>query len=83
MEIGSLDVEGYHVGIGDLDTFFVGPRIEFALHLQAGLGFGRADQFEDDLTRDQRFAVPILGDVANQAMFSSTSMCRADSDDLR
>jgi hypothetical protein len=45
-------------------------RVELAdARDQAGLGCGRADQFEDDLTRDQRFAAPILGDVAKQAMF--------------
>ena len=46
MEVGALDVGGCHVGIGDLDAFFVALGTEFAFDLQTGPGCGRADQFD-------------------------------------
>jgi hypothetical protein len=50
------------------DIEAVGAGVEFATHLQAGLGRGRVDQSDHRQTAGQRRAPPILGDVSEQAM---------------
>src|SRR6516162_3352800 len=45
-----------HFGGGDLDAFLVGPRIEYALDLQARLRCGGADQLDDGDPIHQRFS---------------------------
>src|SRR5262245_34651953 len=59
-----------HFGGGDLDAFLVGPRIEYALDLQARLCRGGADQLDDGDAIHQRFSSPVLGNVAEEAMLN-------------
>ena len=40
----------------------IDPVIDAALHQQTGLGGRGADQVDDDLMSEQRFAAPVLGD---------------------
>jgi hypothetical protein len=68
VEVGGLDVECSHLGIGDLDTLLVGVGIEPAGHGEAGIGGGVGDQLDDDLVADQRFAAPVLCNEGEQPM---------------
>lgn len=47
MEYVSLDIECDHLGIADLDTLRIAPRVEFAAHREALVGRLCADQFDD------------------------------------
>ena len=43
MERVACDVEGFHLGVGDLDAFFIGARIERAFDPEARLCRCRRD----------------------------------------
>ena len=55
MECVPLEVEGGHLGVGDLDTLRVGARIEFTTHGQAGPGRCGSDQFNHRLAAPRQF----------------------------
>jgi len=59
------DVDGFHLGVGDLDTLFVDARVERTLYAQSGFGRGRRDQFHDGESVGERSAAPGLCDVAD------------------
>jgi len=62
MEVGGLDIERSHFGVGDLDALCVGGVIEPACDGEAGVGGGVGDQLNDDMMADQWLASPVLGD---------------------
>src|SRR5688500_20279791 len=68
MESMSLEIEGVHVGVGDLNAFRVGICIELAADGEAGFGGGRSDQLDDGLIADERPAAPVLGDEREEAV---------------
>ena len=70
MESVTLDVEGGHLRVGDLDTLGVDARIEFAPYCQAGPCRCGGDQFNHRLSAGQRLASPGLGDVAEQPVLT-------------
>ena len=78
MEFVALDVEAFHLGIGDDDSPGVFVGVEFADHLQPGLGGRRADQIDDDPIADERFGAPVLGDEREQAMLDLVPLCAAE-----
>jgi hypothetical protein len=47
MERIAGDVQRLHLGIGDLDTSFIGSRIEHTLDFQTGLCRSCPNQFDD------------------------------------
>ena len=57
-----MDVEGGHLGVGDLDTLLVGIVVEPAGDGESGIGGRVGDQLDDDGVTDQRLAAPVLGD---------------------
>ena len=77
MEVIAGDVERGHLGVADLDALLVGPRVERALDLQAGLGRRRGNQLDDGHEIRERFAAPVLRDVAEQAMLDLVPLGRA------
>ena len=60
MEFVVVELDGGHVGVGDLDAGRVAVGVEFAAHFEAALGSGGGDQLDDDLMADQRLAAPVL-----------------------
>ena len=66
-----------HLGIRHLHTGRIASVIDGALHLQTGAGGGRADQLNDRLVTDQRFATPVLGDEGEQTMFDTVPFAGA------
>jgi hypothetical protein len=72
-----LDVEGSHLGIGDLDALLVSTGVDPAGDGEAGLGAGIGDQLDDDLMADQRLAAPILGDEGEQAVLGAVPLAGA------
>src|ERR1039458_7864972 len=66
MEWVAFDIEGFHLGVADLDALRVAPCIQFAAHRQTGPGRGRGNQFDHGFEADQGPASPSLGDVAEQ-----------------
>jgi len=69
MEAVEGDVDFRHLGVGDLDSLWIGVFIELALNGQTGPGGGGADQLDDHLMGDERFSSPILGNESEEAMF--------------
>ena len=70
----ALNVEGSHFGIGDLNSFRVEALVDVACDGEAGIGGGGADQLDDDLVADQRFAAPVLGDVGKEAVLDTVPL---------
>jgi hypothetical protein len=64
MERIAGDVERVHLAVGDLDAFLVGSFIEHTLDLESGFRRRRADQLDDGEAVGERFATPVLRDVA-------------------
>ena len=48
-----LDIESDHLGVGDLDSLGIGPCIDLAEDLPAGLGRCGGDQFDHRQTAGQ------------------------------
>src|SRR5271166_4941161 len=71
MELIAGDVEGFHLGLADPDALAVGARVEHAIHFQAGLGRGGADQLDHGEASGERPAAPVLRDVAKRPVLSS------------
>src|SRR5260370_18303902 len=69
-----LHVEGSHFGIGDLNSFRIEALVDVAGDGEAGIGGGGADQLDDDLVADQRFAAPVLGDVGKKAVLDAVPL---------
>lgn len=62
VELGTGDIDGIHLVVGQSDTLRIGIGIQFAVDLQPGVGRGGADQINDDTVADQRLSPPVLGD---------------------
>jgi hypothetical protein len=54
VEVMAAGVDGFEFGVGHLDAGRVRVWVKLATNLQAGLGGGCGDQFDDDLMADQR-----------------------------
>jgi hypothetical protein len=76
MECVALDVESFHLGIGDFDALFVGCGVERAFDFQAGFGCGRGNQFDYGQAIGQGPRTPVLRDVAEHAMFDLVPLRR-------
>src|SRR5258708_17377531 len=70
----ALNVEGSHFGIRDLNSFRVEALVDVAGDGEAGIGGSGADQLDDDLVADQRFAAPVLGDVGKKAVLDAVPL---------
>lgn len=68
MERVAGDVEATHLGVLDLNAFFIGSGLKCAAHLGPGFDGRRIDQFNRRLTIDERASAPVLRDVVEQAM---------------
>ncbi len=66
-----LDVDAGHFGIAYLEAFWVAVLVDFAGDDEAGVGRGGADQLDDDLMADERFATPVLRDVGEQTVLDA------------
>ena len=71
MEIGGLDVESGHLGVGDLDAFRIVTFIEATSDREPCVRSGAGDQLDDDQVADQWLAAPVLRDEGKQPMLSS------------
>src|SRR5258708_22953591 len=69
MECVTLDIEGFHLCVSDLDTLRVVTCIKLASHRQASPGRGGGNQFDHRFAADQRSSSPGLGNMAEQPMF--------------
>jgi hypothetical protein len=67
MEVGWLNVELCHLGVGDFDTLLVGIVVEPARDGEASISGRVGDQLNDNLMADQWFATPVLSDEGEQA----------------
>ena len=67
MERVAFDVDGVHLGIGNLDALGITAGVDVASDGEASIG-GGADQLDDDLMADERLAAPVLRNVGEQAM---------------
>ena len=77
MEGVAGEVNGVELGVADLDTFFICARIDRAFDFQSGRCRRRADQLDDRETVGERTSAPVLGDVAEQAVFDPVPLGRA------
>ncbi len=68
VELGTCDVDGIHLVVGQSDTLRIGIGIQFAVDLQTGVSRGSADQIDNDAVADQRLSPPVLTDEREQAM---------------
>ena len=75
MEGVGVNVEGGHLGVGDLDALWIGGGVEFAADGQAGLGGGVADELDDGDATDQRRCAPGLSDEGEQAVLNTIPLC--------
>src|ERR1019366_9681449 len=66
VECVTLDIEGLHLRVADLDALRVAAGIKLASYRQASLGRGGGDQFDDCFAAGQGLASPGLSDVAEQ-----------------
>jgi hypothetical protein len=66
MESVGNDGEGAHLGVADLDAFFVGVLVENALHRETRLGFRRTDQLDNSQSAFEWRAPPVLRDMAER-----------------
>src|ERR1700733_12373742 len=71
VECVTLDIEGLHLRVADLDALRVAAGIKLASDRQAGPGRGGGDQFDDCFAAGQGLASPGLSDVAEQPVLSS------------
>ena len=78
MERIAVDVEAFHLGLGDLDAFLVDSCVECALDFEAGLGRCRRDEFDDGSVVCERPAAPVLSDAAEQAVLDLVPLCAAE-----
>src|SRR5277367_1668708 len=69
MESITLDIEGPHFRVADLDALWIVAPIKLAPYCQTCPGRGRGYQFDHCFAAGQRLAAPSLGDVAEQAVF--------------
>ena len=69
MECVTVDIEGCHLPVGDLDALRIVPCVQLAADGQARRCRRGGYQFDDCLPADQGFATPGLGNVAEQPMF--------------
>ena len=78
MEVVAFDVQGFHLGVADLDALFVSPCIERAIDLQSAFRGRGTDQFDHRHAAFQRPATPVLRDVAEQPMLDLVPLCAAE-----
>ena len=74
MEGGGLELHCGQLGIADLDAGRIGRRVQLRPDLQSSACGSVANQVDDHLQADQRPATPILGDVAEQAVFDQVPL---------
>ena len=77
MERIAADVEAFHLGLGDLETFLVDPWVECALNFEPGLGRCRRYELDDGSVVCERPAAPVLRDAAEQAVLDLVPFRRA------
>ena len=75
MEVGRLNVECCHLGVGDLDTLLIGIVVEPARDGEASIGGRVGDQLNDNLMADQWFATPVLGNEGEQPVLDPVPLC--------
>ena len=78
MEVVAAEVDDVEFGVGHLDAGRIAVWIELAANLEAGIGCGGGDQFDDDLMADQRLAAPVSGDERKQAVLDLVPLCAAE-----
>src|SRR3954452_2679126 len=76
-----FDVDGVHLGIGNLDALGIAAGIDVASDGEAGVGRGGADQLNDDLMADERLAAPVLRNVGEQTMLDPVPFAGAGRQD--
>src|SRR5450631_4188358 len=77
MEWVTLDVQGLHLVVADLDALRVAACIQLASHSQACPGRGGGDQFDYRFAAGQGLAASGLGDVAEQPVLDFVPFRRA------
>src|SRR3974377_832435 len=73
----SANVEAFHLGLGDLETFLVDPCVECALNFEPGLGRCRRYELDDGSLVFGGPAPPVLRDAAEQAVLDLVPFRRA------
>ena len=66
-----MKVEGFHIGVSDLDAFGVDVGIQLALDSKSGFGGGRGDQLNNRLVTDERPTAPVLCDEREEPVLAS------------
>ena len=77
MKVVALDVDGRHFIIADLNAFLIEVAIEVASDRETVFGRGGADQLDNDLMANQRFAAPVLRDVSKEAVLDPVPLAGA------
>jgi hypothetical protein len=73
----ALNVEGSQFGIADFDALRIAALVDVANDGEAGIGSSGADQLNDDLVADERFAAPVLGDIGKEAVLDAVPFAGA------
>jgi len=68
MPVIAADGEVFHLSVGDLDADWVAAFVEFGDHAQARCCSGGADEAQDRLVTGQGSALPVPGDLREQAV---------------
>src|SRR6202034_743158 len=74
-EIGGLDVESGHLGVGDLDAFRIVTFVEATSDGEPCVRGGAGDQLDNDQVADQRLPRPMLGDERDKPVLYLVPLC--------
>jgi hypothetical protein len=77
MERVAADVEAFHLGIANFDSFLVNRRVEDSLDLESGLSCSSRDRVDDGGMVCEWAAAPVLRNAAEQAMLDPVPVRRA------
>ena len=70
MEFVAGDIEGGHFSVTHFDAFFIDTFIKGTFNFEPSIGRRRTDQLDNGHAIDQRFATPVLGDMAEQTVLN-------------
>src|SRR5271168_2206146 len=77
MELGTLDVDGGHLGIRYDNPAGVLAGVEFAAHSEAGLSGGGRDQLDNHPIADEWLGAPVLADEGEEPVLDFVPLAGA------
>jgi hypothetical protein len=77
MELGALDVEGGHFGVGYNNAAGISARVEFTPHGEAGFGGRGRDQLDNHPIADEGLGTPVLADEGEETVLDFVPLAGA------